>query len=126
MHCRSRYDLQMHKPLINTRKVLSDNLKRLMDAHDMKQKPVAEAAKRQGFAIDQTYVGRILNMEVAATIEKVESIAAAFGLQPWQLLVPHLDPNNPPVVHIDPAEQRLYERIKMAAQELAKYETGED
>jgi len=33
----------------------------------------------------------------------------------WQLLVPGLDPGNPPVNHVTEAEKRLYERLKEAA-----------
>lgn len=110
---------------IDSRQILSDNLKRLMQANSITQKGIELAAKKAGNPIDQTYVGRILRNEVAATVEKLESISAAFGLQTWQLLIPHLDPTNLPILQLDPLEKQLYEKIRVAAQELAQYEPGE-
>lgn len=53
--------------------------------------------------MDQRTVGRILNRTNAATLPQIDKLAAAFGLEPWQLLVPGLHPTNPPILATESA-----------------------
>jgi len=81
------------------RKVLAENLRRLMDA-----KPDLETIKKvtaRGGGSNGT-VGRMLQGDTAARIDAVEEVARVFGLQAWQLLVPGLDPDHPPRLELDP------------------------
>ena len=48
--------------------------------------------------IDQRTVGRILNMEHEPTFGQLTKLARVFKLQPWQMLVPNLEPTNPPML----------------------------
>ena len=93
------------------RKVLSDNLRRLIG--DRSQSEWAAA-----HGIDKKPIQRALAGQHAATIDTIEAIAKAAGILPWQLLVPDLDPSNPPVVAITQAERQLYRRLRSAFQEL--------
>jgi DNA-binding phage protein len=95
---------------------LAANLAALMAAtEDLRTQ--AAVGKRAG--VDQRTVGRILNREHSPNLLQIQKLAAAFGLQPWQLLVPHLDPANPPVVHLTQAERELYARVRRAARQLS-------
>lgn len=98
--------------------ILSENLKRLMDSHKHTQGDLHRLTK-----VSQSTIGRIINKQVDATIGTMEVIASKYGLQSWQLLVPELNPSNPPVLReISEKERIFYDSIKLAAQELAKYE----
>lgn len=96
------------------------NLRKLMQA-DRKlrtQPAVAQASK-----VGQRSVGRILGGEQSPTLDMVHKIAGAFGLEPWQMLVPDLEPDNPPITkQIDERQQELLKRFRHAAKELARYE----
>ena len=94
---------------------LADNVKRLMAHHRLAQ---AGVAKRAG--MDQKTISRIIRREHSPSIDKLSGLAEAFGLQAWQLLVPYLDPSNPPVVQMTPIEKDLYDRLKQAAALLLK------
>jgi len=66
-----------------TRKVLANNLRRLMVDRNWTQ---AELAERAGIA--QKTVSQVINEASAASIETAEALAKAFGLEAWQMLMP--------------------------------------
>ena len=102
----------------NNKDVLADNLKRLMDKNRHSQGDVHRLT-----GLSQSSIGRVLNKQVDATISSLETIAHLYKLQSWQLLVADMQPDNPPVLReISEKERDFYEKIKMAAQELARYE----
>jgi transcriptional regulator with XRE-family HTH domain len=70
--------------------VVAENLTRLRAFTGVSQERLA------GNDMSQSTVGRILTGSVSAGIDTIEVLAARFGLKPWQLLVPGLDPTNPP------------------------------
>lgn len=82
--------------------------------------PVGQAQLKRMSGVDQRYIGRILAAESSITVDTLEKIAKAFDLQAWQLLVPGLDPGNPPVNHITDAERRLYERLRQTVMEVVE------
>ncbi len=97
---------------------VAENLQKLMDEH-VELRTQSALARRS--KVPQRTIGRIVNQEVTASLEVLESLAKPFDLQPWQLLVPGLDPKNPPVLRFaSAAEEALYKRIVAAATELAK------
>lgn len=104
-----------------TQLVLAANLKRLMADHpDLG----TQAALSKRCRIAQSTVARILSANQAAQIDSLEALAKAFRLEPWQLLVPDLDPRQPPLLRaLNQHERELYERIALAAQELVGYKT---
>jgi transcriptional regulator with XRE-family HTH domain len=98
--------------------ILADNLKRLMDKNKHTQGDVHRLT-----GLSQSSIGRILNKQVDATISSLDVLAHLYKLQSWQLLVLDMQPSNPPVLkEVSEKEREFYERIKLAAQELAKYE----
>lgn len=63
---------------------------------------------------------RIKAQETSVGIDVLEKIGDFFGLDPWQLLVPGLDPATPPALRpVGAAERELYERLMSAAAALA-------
>lgn len=99
-------------------RALAENLRALMNATpDLNSQP--KVGKRS--KIDQRTVGRILNCENSPTLKQIDALAEAFGLLPWQLLVPNLDPANVPAVSLTQDERELYQRLSLAAETLAKY-----
>ena len=85
----------------------------------LNSQPKVGAASR----VAQTSIGRILRGEQSPTLDVVHKIAHAFGLEPWQMLVPDLEPDNPPITkQIDDRQKELLSRFRVAAQELARYE----
>lgn len=70
------------------RAVVSANVAAVMDEKGLSQPGVSAAAKRKGFKIDATTVGRIRRGVFPTTIDTLEALAAGLGVQPWQLLIP--------------------------------------
>lgn len=48
--------------------------------------------------VSPSTVGRIMNLEQAPGIDTLDALARVYGLRAWQLLIPNLDPANPPVL----------------------------
>lgn len=97
--------------------ILAANLGALMKASsDLRtQAAVSAAAARAGAKIDQKTVSRILNAQVAVQIDTLQALAAAFGVEPYQMLVPGLNPRNPQVLRVlSPTEERLYKALEDA------------
>lgn len=73
---------------MNARELLAKNFKKLRDAT-----PGLSAPKdivNSGAATNGT-IGRINKMESGPSIDTVDQLAAAYGLQAWQMLVPTLE-----------------------------------
>lgn len=71
--------------------------------------------------INQTTVGRILSGELVPTVDVLEKISCkAFGLCAWQLLIPMLEPGNPPVHCMTESEQKFYDRMRTLQRELSE------
>jgi transcriptional regulator with XRE-family HTH domain len=68
-------------------KILSENLTWLMQTSRELTSQAKIGAKA---GIDQKTVGRILNRDHSPTLDKLASVAAAFGVEVWQLLAPRL------------------------------------
>jgi hypothetical protein len=86
--------------------VFRENLRRLIGDVSVNQ-----WSKRH--ALEQTTIQRLLT-GAEPKLSMIEKIAEAVGLEPWQLLVPLLQPNNPPIAigaH-GPEEVDLWKRIE--------------
>jgi len=104
--------------------VLSELFRRNLDALMRADRELnTQAALAKASRIGQRSVSRILRGEQSPTLDMVGKLAHAFGLEPWQMLVPDLEPDNPPITkQIDKSQQELLARFRLAAQELARYE----
>lgn len=105
-------------------KVIAENVRALMQAGRnglRTQAAVSEAARRSGHPLDQKSVSRVLKAANAPQADTIEAIARAFDLEPYQLLVPGLDPRNPQVLRmLSPSEERLYQALEAARQDAGK------
>lgn len=97
--------------------ILADNLERLRAKHLSlnTQSAIGREAK-----VDQKTVGRILNKAHEPQINIVAKLAKAFGLEPWQMLVPGLDPQRPPVL-MSAEEREHYEKLREAITKQADH-----
>lgn len=104
-------------PASRFRRTLAANLERLMRQYaDLNSSPKLEAKSHVKLAT----INRIRRCETGATLDTLDALAGAFDLQPWQLLVPDMQPDNPPVLTaVSDAEKALYERLAKAAQDVA-------
>lgn len=77
--------------------VFSDNLSRLM-----RQKPETDTTSKVALLtrgkLSYKTIERIVKQEHEPTIETVEAIAKVFGLEPWQMLIPGLQPGDMPAL----------------------------
>lgn len=97
------------KPVSVAFEILANNLDALCTSHKTlkSQSAIAKAAK-----VDQKTVGRILNKTNEPSLEVLSKIAKAFGLAPWQMLVPDLEPTNPPMLASESnALKKLYTNL---------------
>jgi len=94
--------------------IVSANLRALMLDSDMAkwggEPNQSMLAKLSG--ADQRMIGRVLAQELSPTVDMLEKLARAFGLHAWQMLIPDLDPRNPPVVVMSEAERQFYRRLE--------------
>jgi transcriptional regulator with XRE-family HTH domain len=97
---------------VSTR-LFKDNLKKLMQTdRELNSQPKVAAESKVG----QTSIGRILRGEQSPTLDVVDKLARAFGLEAWQMLVPDLDPTNPPITaEADERQRELWKKLKELA-----------
>jgi len=67
----------------------------------------AEVERRSKGQISQRTVSHAASGKVAQQADTIARIAEALGLEPWQLLVPDLDPRHPPMVGDTPGARKL-------------------
>ena len=109
----------MVKPRSQLTALFVKNLAALMRADGAlsSQNGLASASK-----VPQSTIGRLLRGEQSPTLDMVERLARAFDLEPWQMLVPELEPSNPPITkQIDDVQRQLFAKFKQAAEDLATY-----
>lgn len=112
----SRYHVRVS--LTPAKAVLWQNVKALMDARYGKENLTRLAADAK---IGPGTATRIKEQKTSVGLDVLEQIGQAFGVEPWQLLVPGMNPSNPPVLReINGAERELYERLLQAAKDLSK------
>lgn len=95
------------------RETLAENLSALMAARpslDTFKKIVAAGGPSNGT------LDRIRRMESGCSVDQLDALARV-----WQLLVPGLAPNNPPIVRgVTEAEQRLWRKVDGLVRELGE------
>jgi transcriptional regulator with XRE-family HTH domain len=116
MPARLAHHLSMDRTALET---LAANLRALMGAREELRTQARVGAKA---GMDQRTVGRILNREHAPTLPQLDGLARAFGLEPWQLLVPGFDPLDMPVC-VPGSQRAAFDQMRLAAEALAKYRT---
>lgn len=114
--------MKQSRPL--PRETLAQNLQHLMELRDWS---AYDLAKESG--VGQKTIWNILNQQSAPSIETVDRLAAAFGLNLWHLIMSNLpddllqSPSLPRIIeryaHARPDDRRLIEGV---AERTAQYE----
>ena len=65
-----------------------------------------------GKGLDVRLIDRLAKGEHAVTLDKLDDIAAACGLKPWQLLLEDLDPAAPADAPVSEAERTMLRRLR--------------
>lgn len=85
-----------HQDMLRT--IVADNLRALMAAHphlDTLDKITAQGGGSNGT------LDRIRRGASSCRLDALADVAKVFGIEPWQLLVPRLDPHNLPRLEMD-------------------------
>lgn len=116
-----------HALPMNAREVLAANFQKLREATPTLSLP--KDIVKAGAATNGT-IGRITKKEIGPSIDTVEKLASAYGLQAWQMLSPALHVskgrNGKPAVETPGAwpfelvDRDLYERLSPVAQGAAQ------
>ena len=89
------------------RNVLAANVKTLKDYYGLS---IQAFGKKCG--ISHSTIGRAVLSRGALDLDSIAAISEACGLEPWQLLIPNLDPRKPPVVTaLTSTERDLYAKL---------------
>jgi hypothetical protein len=102
------------KPL-NYKAVLWENVAALMQHHWGGENLTRLAREAK---VGPGTCSRIKAQQTSVGVDIIATIAAVWDLQPWHMMVPNLDPANPPVLWITRTEADLYRRMREAAKEL--------
>ena len=101
---------------IDCRQVLWTNVSALM-RHHWSVENLNRLAREAN--IGPATAQRIKQQQTAVGIDVLQRVAACFGIEAWQLLVPGMDPTSPPtLLPMTAAERGLYERLLQAARQF--------
>lgn len=90
-----------------SRRILADNVGRMIE-----RSKTSVRAWAMNNGLDVRKIDRLTKKEYSTTLDTLDEIAQAIGVQPRQLLVPHMDANNLPLLVMTDAERQIYERIR--------------
>lgn len=108
---------------MDVRKILAANLAALQSHHrDLKSTPAVERASADlgpDRKISKTVIQQVQKGATPFNLDDLQTLAEIFGLDAWQLLVPQVDPEHPPVLRtIGAAEEETYRRMREARKAL--------
>jgi transcriptional regulator with XRE-family HTH domain len=101
---------------LQLKKLLADNLERLMDQRADTGNPITHAELAARAKVGLGTIGRMAREEAALRVDTLESVAGVFGLRAWQLLAGPLDPANPPKLLTPEVQGELIELRALRAQ----------
>ncbi len=112
---------------MNVAQTVGTNLARLIQsARDGEiQGPDGVLALEAASGIGKSTIYRILSTDAAndPTVLTAQKLAEAYGLDAWQLLVPHVDPSDPPTV-LSPKEREEIAIMRVVFQQVQAVASG--
>ena len=90
-----------------SRAILAANLRRMIDATELSLRAWAQER-----GLDVRMIDRLTKGKHAVTLDKLEEIAHAVGLQAWMLLVPGLDAQSPPDAPISEEDRAMLLKLR--------------
>lgn len=113
--------------MADPRPILAENLRALMDYARDTGHP--ERASVKGLSrlssVGRYSIDGMLEGSRNTGIETLQRIADVFEIQAWTLLVPHLDPSNPPTKPMSKTEVQLYKRMGKVAREYEQLQRAQ-
>jgi len=108
---------------MNTREILAANLAALQARYpDLKSSLAIERASAElgeGRKIAHSVMQRVTKAATPFNLDDLQTLAELFGLDAWQLLVPSMSAEHPPVLRsIGPVEDDAYRRMREARKAL--------
>ncbi len=95
-----------------SRAILARNLLRRIDADTPRGQRTSIRAWALGKGLDVRLIHRIAKREHAVSIDTLEQIAEALGLQPWHLLLEDLEPGATPDAPITEDERAMLRKLR--------------
>ena len=97
---------------VTARAIVARNLEALI-AHET---PEGSRPSRRAWAltkgVDVRLIDRLCKGINAVTIDKLEEVATAAGLQPWQLLMEDFDPKDPPDKPVSEEDLQMVRKLR--------------
>lgn len=108
---------------MDIRQILATNLAHLQARHkDLASTPAIERATAElgeDKKISKTVIQQVQKGKTPFNLDDLQTLAELFGLDAWQLLVPQIDPEHPPVLTtVGETESEMYKRMKAAREAL--------
>ncbi len=110
----------------NTREIVALNLSRLMGRKNFSQ---AELARKSG--VSQRLISGILNREISTTVDRLDQLASALGVNAWHLQLPNLSTDQQVTKELGKlcswymeSRPRTRAFIYQIAEQEAEYKTG--
>ena len=96
----------------HARDILAANLRRIIKHWD----PTAEKPSLRAWALSKglnvRFIDRRVQGEHAITLDKLQEVADACGVEPWHLLVPDLDPSSKLDAPISEEDRAVIRRLR--------------
>lgn len=93
------------------RGILGSNIWTMIAESSSAAKPSVRAwALQKG--LDVRMIDRLVKGKHSVTLDKIEEIARACGLEAWHLLIPGLNYKNPPSANVTDADRELLARLR--------------
>lgn len=95
------------------RDILAQNLRRMIERDAEKRGDrYSVRAWAQARELDVRMIDRLTKGEHAVTLDKLDDIASACGIEAWQLLVDGLDADSPPAAKVTEEDRALLSRLR--------------
>lgn len=99
-------------PPTNIRAILAANLRRLIESATPAGQRPSVRAWALGKGLDVRLIDRLTKEQHAVTLDKLDEIAAACGLQTWQLLLENFDPAAPADAPVTSEDKALLKKLR--------------
>ena len=97
-----QYQTRQHEATheMTAREILAANFRTLRDRHPayMSDLGIENATKAMGNQVGRTTVNKVSKGTTPLNLDDLETLAILFGVTPWQILVPGLDPEYKPLL----------------------------
>lgn len=95
-----------------SRSILAANLRRMIEADTPRGQVPSVRAWALSRGLNVRLIDRLTKGQHAVTLDKLEEIAHACGLQAWHLLIDELDTKHPPTAPITEDERVLLAKLR--------------